>query len=168
MPHSVQPGVAVTDRSGGEAFVGLFSGLRGRGVDSLDLSTAVMVPVVAGMLADGLIDDDEVRQIRSICAWSPIYIRNTVEQDTEIINRAIRMVEREGAEGMCRQAADLLSPALRETAFVFAVRLVFADGHVGSSEEKLVEQLAGWLSLDAARARSFVETVSVMQHSADA
>lgn len=148
--------------------MGLFSGLRGKGADSLDPSTAVMVPMVAAMLADGSIDDDEVRQIRSICVWSPIYARNSMEQDTDIIKRAIRLVEREGAEAMCKQAAGLLSPALRETAFVFAVRMVFADEQVTQSEERLIENLASWLGIDAARARGFVETISVMQHTANA
>ncbi len=148
--------------------MGIFSGLRGKGVEGLDLQPAVMVPIVAAMLADGEIDDNEVNQIRSICAWSPIYARNTREQDTDIILRAVKLVQADGAEAMCRKAADLLSPALRETAFVFAVRMVFADGQVSSSEERLIEQLSEWLSLDGARARSFVETVSVMQHAADA
>ena len=148
--------------------MGLFSGLRGKGAEALNLHTAMMVPIVAAMLADGEIDDNEVSQIRSICAWSPIYARNTRDQDTDIILRAIKMVQDDGSESMCRKAAELLSPALRETAFVFAVRMVFADDHVGSSEERLIEQLAEWLSLDASRARSFVETVSVMQHTVDA
>jgi len=148
--------------------VGLFSGLLGKGAEALDLQTAVMVPIVAAMLADGSIDNSEINQIRSICAWSPIYARNAVEQDTNIILRAIRFVEQEGAETMTRKAAELLSPALRETSFVFAVRMVFADGHVGRSEEELVERLTDWLSIDAIRARNFVETVSVMQHSANA
>lgn len=148
--------------------MGLFSGLRGKGAEALDIQTAVMVPVVAAMLADGEIDDKEVGQIRSICAWSPIYARNSQDRDTEIILSAIKRVQADGAEVVCRQAADLLSPALRETAFVFAVRMVFADDHVGRSEELLIERLAGWLLLDSARARSFVETVSVMQHTAAA
>ena len=147
--------------------MGLFSGLKGKGTEALNISTAVMVPIVAAMLADGSIDDEEVNQIRSICVWSPIYARNTRDQDTDIILKAIKRVKEDGAESMCRQAAELLSPGLRETSFVFAVRMVFSDGHVGQSEEKLIEQLAGWLSLDASRAKRFVETVSVMQHTAD-
>lgn len=126
-----------------------------------------MVPIVAAMLADGVIEDDEINQIRSICAWSPIYSRNTRDKDTEIILNAIKRVKADNAESTCRQAAELLSPGLRETSFVFAVRMAFADGHVGQSEEVLIEQLVQWLSLDASRARSFVETVSVMQHTAD-
>jgi uncharacterized tellurite resistance protein B-like protein len=148
--------------------MGLFSGLRGKGIETLDLQTAVMVPIVAAMLADGTIEDDEINQIRSICSWSPIYARNTRDQGTEIILRAIKHTKGDAAESMCRQVAELLSPGLRETAFIFAVRMVFSDGHVGQSEEKLIENLVVWLELDGARARSFVETVSVMQHTADA
>ncbi len=147
--------------------MGLFSGLRGKGAEELDLQTAVMVPIVAAMLADGEIDDSEVDQIRSICVWSPIYARNSRDRDTEIILRAIKRVQHDGVEPTCREAAQLLSPGLRETSFVFAVRMVFADGHIGGAEEALIEKLAGWLEVDAARARGFIETVSVMQHTAD-
>lgn len=147
--------------------MGLFSGLMDRGTGaSLDVSTAVMIPVVAAMLADGQIDDDEVCQIRSLCVWSPIYARNTADRDTEIILKAIRLVEDSNAEAMCRKAAETLSPGLRETAFVFAVRMVFADGHVGRKEQQLIEAMTEWLGLSNERARMFIETVSVMQHDA--
>lgn len=149
--------------------MGLFSGLMGKGVDGpLDAGAAVMIPMVAGMLADGSIDDDEIRQIRSICVWSPIYARNSVDRDTEIILKAIRLVEDIGPASACEKAREALSPALRETAFIFAVRMVFSDGHVGQKEEKVIENLAVWLSLDAARARMLVEAVSIMQHAATA
>lgn len=148
--------------------MGLFSGLLGKGAEALDVQTAVMVPIVAAMLADGEIEDSEIGQIRSICVWSPIYARNSPDRDTEVIRRAIRRVQQDRVEHMCRAAADLLSPALRETSFVFAVRMVFADGHVGVAEETLIERLTEWLDVDGARARGFVETVSVMQHTADA
>lgn len=145
--------------------MGLFSGLMGRGADtSLDVGTAVMIPMVAGMLADGSIDDDEVRQIRSICVWSPIYARNSMDRDTEIILKAIRLVEDLGAQSACEKARDFLSPGLRETAFISAVRLVFSDGHVGQKEQRTVENLVGWLAIAPERARMLVEAVSIMQH----
>jgi uncharacterized membrane protein YebE (DUF533 family) len=149
--------------------MGLFSGLLGKSADApLDVGSAVMIPMVAGMLADGSIDDDEVRQIRSICVWSPIYAKNTMERDTDIIMKSIRLVQDLGAEVACNKARDFLSPALRETAFISAVRLVFSDGHVGHKEQHTVEQLVGWLGLDQARARMLVEAVAIMQNPATA
>lgn len=149
--------------------MGLFSGLLGKGTGgALDISVAVMLPMVAAVMADGEAGDDEIRQIRSICAWSPIYARNTMDEDTQIIQRAARIYVDSGAQSACERARDALSPALRETAFIFAVRLVFSDGHIGQGERTFIEQLAGWLALDAARARMLVEAVSIMQHQADA
>jgi uncharacterized membrane protein YebE (DUF533 family) len=149
--------------------MGLFSGLLGKGADTaLDVGTAVMVPMVAGMLADGSIDDDEVRQIRSICVWSPIYARNSMDRDTDIIMKAIRLVDDLGAQGACEAARDFLSPALRETAFISAIRLVFSDGHVGQKEQRIVEQLVSWLAIAQERSRMLVEAVSIMQHTAEA
>lgn len=147
--------------------MGLFSGLRGKGVDqSLDVSTAVMAPVVCAMLADGNVDDDEIRQIRSLWVWSPIYARNSAEQDEEIILRALHFVDENGAEAVCRRAATVLSPGLRETAFIFATRVVFADGFIGAKEQEAISAIAGWLEIDERRARTMVEFVSIMQHTA--
>ena len=145
--------------------MGLFSGLRGKGLDqSLDVSTAVMAPIVSAMVADGTVDDDEIRQIRSLCVWSPIYARNSAEQDEEIILRALHLIDENGAEAVCRRAATVLSPGLRETAFIFATRMVFADGFIGSKEQEAVSAIATWLEIDERRARAMVEFVSIMQH----
>ncbi|RYD98133.1 MAG: hypothetical protein EOP61_15890 [Sphingomonadales bacterium] len=145
--------------------MGLFSNLMGRGLDAeVDKSTAVMIPMVAAMAADGNIDDDEIAQIRSICVWSPIYATNSRDQDTQIILRALRLVGDHGAEAACTKAAEVLSPALRETSFCFAARIVFADEHVGLREQKFLEDLIPLLGLDAGRARQIVEVVSIMQH----
>ncbi|MFN3858797.1 MAG: tellurite resistance TerB family protein [Caulobacter sp.] len=149
--------------------MGLFSGLLGRGADeTLDTSTAVMVPMVAAMLADGDIADEELRQIRSICVWSPLYASNSSERDTEIIRRAMRLVQDLGADVICERVRATLSPALRETAFIFAVRLVFSDAHLGAAEQALIEKLVTWLGLAEDRARLLIEAVSIMQHTADA
>lgn len=149
--------------------MGLFAGLFGKGADvGLDVSTAVMVPMIAAMLADGDIADEEIRQIRSICVWSPIYARNSGDQDTDIINRAYRLIKDNGAQMMCEMARDTLSPALRETAFIFAVRMVFSDEHLGQAERAFIEQLVVWLGLTEDRSRMLVEAVSIMQHTAAA
>lgn len=145
--------------------MGLFSKLRGRGApEDLNIGTAVMIPMVAAMLSDGSIDEDEVVQIRSICLVSPIFANNSRDKDTEIILRAIRMVEDEGAKITCGKAANVLSPALRETALAFAVLLVMADGHIGQKEEQLIDNLVSWLSVDGDRAEIIVEVAALFRN----
>lgn len=149
--------------------MGLFSNLLGQGVDTtLDVGTAVMIPIVAAAFADGSVEDEEVAQVRSICVWSPIYARNSADRDTEIIRKAVRLVENLGAEAACVRAREHLSPALRETAFISAVRMAFSDGNVGHKEQQTIESLLNWLGVEPARGRMLVEAVSVMQHGPNA
>lgn len=143
----------------------LFRGLRGKGTDeALDGPAAVMIPLVAAMLADGRVAPDEVNEIHSICAASPIFERNSRFENEYLIEHATRVIEDLGAEQACRRAHAALSPNLRETAFVHAVRVIFSDGHVGGLERQVIDQMTGWLEIDPQRARMMVEVVSIMRH----
>ncbi|MEQ9661725.1 MAG: tellurite resistance TerB family protein [Parasphingopyxis sp.] len=151
------------------AVKGLFAGLRGKGVSGeLDTQIAVMLPIVAAMVADGMVEDEELAQIHAVCDFSPIYERNSLTQNEMLVGRAIRIIDDLGLENACRAAREQLSRALCETAFVHAVRVIFCDGYVGQLEREVVEQMIGWLEIDRDRARMMTEVVSIMQHSASA
>ena len=145
--------------------LGLFADMfGGRSPGPLDLQTAVMIPIVAAMLADGRVDEDELLQIEMLCTTSPLFFRNSSAENERLIVRATRMIEDRGAEKMCRQAAAALSPELRETAFVHAAKMVYLDS--GQSEREAIEDLTSWLSIATVRARVLIDVVSVMQRSA--
>lgn len=145
--------------------MGLFSKLSGRGAPKeLDVPTAVMVPTVAAMLADGQIDDDELVQIRSIFVLSPIFASNSRERDTEIILKAVRLIEDDGPKAMCERAKAVLSPELRETSLAFAIMMVMSDGHIGHKEEQLIDDLVSWLEIDGNRAEMIAEVCAIMRH----
>lgn len=147
----------------------LFRGLKGRGADgNLDLETATMIPLVAAMLADGNIEEAELLQIHSICASSPILERNSRRENEYLIGHAMQIIEDVGVAEACIRAASALSPALRETAFVHAVRVVFADGYVGQLEREIVDRMIDWFKIVPERAQMMVEVVSIMQHPATA
>jgi tellurite resistance protein len=144
--------------------MGLFSSLRGGGSSrEIDLQTAVMIPSVSAMLADGSIDDDEIVQIRSICLMSPIYASNSRDEDTRIIVRAIKMIESDGAEQMCGKASEVLPTEMKEAALAFAVLLVMSDGHVSSKEERLIDNLVNWLGVEPSRAEMIVQVSAILR-----
>lgn len=147
----------------------LLAKLRGRNAESVDdVPTAVMTPIVAAMLADGRVDEAEVLHVETICATSPIFERNSSVQNERLILHVTRMVEDRGPEAMCKLAAQTLSPALRETAFVYALRVIFSDGYVGEVEREVVERLTDWLTIPEARAAVMIDVASVMQNGVDA
>jgi len=147
----------------------VFAGLKGRGADNiLTVEAAAMIPMVAAMLADGRVEDEEFAQIEHICAFSPLWDRNSQTENAAAIVRTIKLIEDHGIPATCQRAAALLSEPLRETAFAFAVRVVFSDGYVGQLERDVVEQMIPWLGLSPDRARMIIEVVSIMNHPATA
>lgn len=143
--------------------------LRGRGSETVDdIPTAVMTPIVAAMLADGRVDEAEVLHVETICATSPIFERNSAAQNERLILHVTRMVEDRGPEAMCRLAAGTLSPPLRETAFIYALRVIFSDNNVGDLEREVVGNLANWLEVPEPRAAMMIDIASVMQNGVDA
>ncbi|WP_298747678.1 tellurite resistance TerB family protein [uncultured Brevundimonas sp.] len=127
-----------------------------------------MTLIVAAMLADGRVEEEEVLQIEAICATSPIFDRNSSSENERLITQTTRMIEDQGIEKSCRAAAAILSPALRETAFVYAAKMIFSDGYVGKAERDVIDSLIQWLEIQPDRARTLVDVVSVMQHPVNA
>lgn len=148
-----------------KSLINLFSGLLGKGIaGELDTPSAVMVPIVAAMLADGRVEEAELEQIEALCRASPIFERNSPAENDFLISRAMRAIEDHGLKAACEHARAYLSPALRETAFVHGVRVIFSDGYVGRLEKEVLEQMIEWLEIDESRARMMIEVVSIMQH----
>jgi len=120
--------------------MGLFSNLGAMVAPKLDSQRAIMTIAVAAVKADGHVAAEEVLRIRGICALSPIFSANTSDQDAAIINFADTVTSQLGHEAVV-QAAQRLTPELRETAFSFACDMVLADGVVGSTEESFLSNL---------------------------
>lgn len=126
--------------------MGLFDGFKQRKLDSFNEQQAIMTIVVAAIKADGHVSQEEVQRLRGICILSPIFASNSPQQDEAIINFADTATEIFGDQAITKAAAAL-SPALRETAFAFASDMVLADGVLGPSEERFIEDLAKKLEL---------------------
>ena len=124
----------------------LFDKFKTRLEPVFDTQKSVMTIVVAAIIADGKISDEEVGRLRSMCANSPLFSSNTRDEDDAIIGFAQNASEQLGADAI-RRAAKGLTPELRETAFAYAIEMVLADTFVGSEEEAFISQLAGMLGI---------------------
>lgn len=147
----------------------ILADLLGRRSDTtLDIPTAVMIPLVGAMLADGRVEEEELFEIDAICAFSPLFERNSSYENELLIIRATHLIEHQGLEKMCEAAAAILSPALRETAFVYAVKVIFSDGQYGETEQAVLHQMRDWLQIAPQRAETMIDVISVMRHPASA
>ena len=148
----------------------LFANLQGKGIqDTLDVPVATMVPMVAMMLADQK-HDSETELIHAICATSPIFLKPTHRQVDDWISEADRIIREsaESEEKACRRARDALTKPLRQTAYAFAVQVLFADEKVTAEEKTKAEQLADWLGVERPLAGEIIKVISILRHGRNA
>lgn len=147
--------------------MGLFDKLRSNADMQFDDQQAVMAIVIAAIAADGDVEDDEVHRMRLMCSLSPLFARNTREQDDRVIDHCVRAFKQTNwdTDAVASKAASSLSSSLRETAFAFAADMMLADGMVTSSEESFLLGLADKLSIPSDVVESIVN-VSIIRNRA--
>jgi len=145
--------------------VGLFDAFRTEMAPAFNLQQALMTIIVAAVKADGIVQREEVLRIQSICALSPIFARNSSEEDLTVIRFADNITSQLGDKAVL-EAAQALSPELRETAFAFATDMIAADGIVGADEEAFLTSLMHKLELPEDRGRWIVWVTMVRNRAA--
>jgi hypothetical protein len=149
----------------------LFAGLKGKGIEAvLDVPVAVMVPMVAMLWADQEKQEAETELIHAICRFSPIFLKPSARQIDDWISAAEALVNDKqiGHEAACRRAKDALTIPLRQTAYAFAMQVLFADEMVVVEERKEAAEMAEWLGVERALAGEIIKVVSIQRHSRDA
>lgn len=119
-----------------------------------------MTIVIAAVLADGDIADEEALRIRAMCSLSPVFASNSGDQDKAVINFALNKNKQLGDQAVS-SAGEGLSPELRETAFAFACDMVMADGFLGAGEEAFLENLVTSLNIASDRARAIIDVTLI-------
>lgn len=128
------------------------------------VARAVITPAVATMVADGSVSDAEMHQLINLVAFSPIFTPGVDPARVRpLIDEIQRDVERKGHQAMMRAAANALSPALRETAMCFALRVALADGRIEEGEKDALVAAAGCLQISRAVFDRIFEVVMMMQ-----
>jgi tellurite resistance protein len=147
----------------------LFSRLRsGGGAPDTTIARAVLAPAVLTMAADGSVDKAELVQLNNVCGFSPIFGPLGPETVTRLVNEILNDLSKRGPHEVITEAAGKLSPALRETAFCFAMRIAMADGVLDDGEKAALSGTAARLELAPETFGKIVDVVAMMQRPATA
>lgn len=148
--------------------MGIFSKLRGAPAVDTTLAKAALMPAVLTMIADGDIDDAEIFQLQNLCAFSPIFTPVGPEKVAALIKELIDDLGKQGIAPLIQSSKALLSPPLRETAVLFAMRIALADGRIDAAEEKSLLALGQNFEIPEAQFMKMFEVVSILQRRPDA
>lgn len=144
--------------------MGLFDGLRQSVTPTFSPQQAVMTIVIAAVLSDGTVADEEVARIRAMCLLSPLFSTNSGQQDANLISFAVNVNHSMGSQAIS-SAAHALSPELRETSFALACDMVLADGIIGPEEETFLTGLTSSLGISENTGRSLIWATLVRNRS---
>jgi len=132
------------------------------------IARAVLTPAISTMIADGEVSEFETTQIANLCAFSPIYLPLGGERVHNMIHEIINEIGSKGHPETIKQAAGSLSPALRETALCFALRVALADGHINENEKNSLVQTGHFMEIGQDVFERILSVVAMMQRPAAA
>jgi hypothetical protein len=143
--------------------------------ERFEVPLAMMVIMTAMMWADNKKDDAEDAQINSLHRLSPVFASMTDAQFQKVREDAEALVHRlddrparfADQEAVCRKAAASLSKELRQTAFGFALMILFADQQIAAEETVAAEALEKWLGIERNVALRIIDVVMILKRRRD-
>ncbi len=132
------------------------------------IAKAVITPAVSTMVSDGNVSQVELAQLSNMCSFSPVYFEFSQQELERMILEIMHEISSVGHHGAIQRAAVSLSPALRETALCFAMRIALADGVIEEGEKESLLITAATLQVDVQRFQQIFEFVVMMQRPSNA
>lgn len=148
----------------------LLSGLRGGSRRSAGVETAraVLVPAALVAGADGKVVRAELIQLANLCAFSPIFADHDGNAMVKLLEGIAADFRARGANAVMNEAVAALSPALRETAMAFAMRVAMADGEVGEEEQQMLMAMSRHMELPDELTDTIFAVIAILQRPATA
>lgn len=123
----------------------------------------VLTPAVCAMLCDGQEQPTEFLQLYAMLKMSPIFEGLTEEKFCELL-AVIKARLKSGVEAqkLIREATQPLSTPLKETAYAFALRMLFVDKSLHMSELHFRDNVGTWIGVQNPVAGKIRETMEIM------
>ncbi len=117
---------------------------------------------IAAVASDGSFVSEEASLIREqLLRRSPYRSMEPLDFGT-LFSGLLHRLREVGSRALVQEAAPLLQPPQRETAFALAAELVHCDRHVSEAELAFLEDLAQRLELPVERRRQILEVLALL------
>jgi tellurite resistance protein len=132
------------------------------------VARAILIPSIGVMASDGQMDDRELHQLNNVVSFSPIFSQLDGKTLTGLCKDILTSFNNRGARAVYAEAKAVLSPALRETAMCFALRIASADGRLEEGEREALSYLAAEFEISMETFEAMATVLGMMQRPASA
>lgn len=115
--------------------------------------------LVSATACDGHVADEEVQGLFTSLARMKLYQKFTEKHWSQMMNRLLGILKRDGVEELVHRCSQTLPPELRQTAFANACDLVLADGVVEQVEKDFLGNLQRALEIPGDEALTIVQVM---------
>lgn len=130
-------------------------------MEPLTPAEALVGIALCAAYADGSLGADESEALSEELASLPPLRRESEAAIRAAMQKADRVLSKEGEAGLVARAAAALTPPLRETAFCLGADLVLADEEIAAEERAFIERLRRGLGVDPALAERILEVLLI-------
>ncbi len=129
----------------------------------VEIARAILVPAVSTMIVDGEIHHRETAQLANICGFSQVFAPIGPDDTSQLSMDIIDEIKKDGHATVIERAAQSLSPALRETALCFAIRIALADGRLDEREKQAIKMTVQIFDISDDIATKIFDVLTMMQ-----
>lgn len=143
--------------------MGLFDNLFGSSSASRTFGKAeAFAGILLGASAcDGHIADEEAQSLFTITERMKLFEGYTPPKWNAMMDQLLKVLKKEGPDGLVNRCAKVLPDELRDTAFANACDIILADGVVEDEEKEFLDQLQKTLEIDGDTALTIVEVMII-------
>lgn len=128
----------------------------------LDAPSAFAAIALAAVSWDGVLTPAGSRALRHALDYRHPFADDDNEHMVKLMDHLLHRLQRIGAQHLMVEAAAVLSPEQRSTAYAVAAEIMRSDGHLQADERNILDNLATVLELDAALAAQILSVMNLL------
>ncbi len=125
------------------------------------LAEALLAVAICASAADKKLSQEELDRALYIATGHALFTHHDMESLQELADRLLNVILSIGVAEMLEKAEKILTPALKETAFAWAVDVVQAHEGVATSEESFLDELVTAFGLDTRIVKKIIEVTEI-------
>jgi tellurite resistance protein len=128
----------------------------------LDAPSAFAAIALAAVSWDGVLTPAGSRELRHSLDYRQPFAEYGSERMVKLMDQLLSRLQQIGAQHLMVEAAAVLSPEQRSTAYAVAAEIMRSDGHLQADERNILDNLATVLELDAALADQILSVMNLL------
>lgn len=131
-------------------------------LSDLDAPSAFAAIALAAVSWDGVLTPAGSRALRHVFDYRQPFAGDGEERMVRLLDRLLRRLQEIGAQHLMVEAAAVLNPEQRSTAYAVAAEIMRSDGHLQPDEQNILDNLQAVLELQPEQTAPILAVMNIL------